>query len=433
MDVAPRQATRIGSGAAPLGLHSPSAAFNLASMQLSSPTRVLLGPGPSNVHPRVLRALAQPLVGHLDPVFLKLMGEIQTLLRYAFQTENRLTIPLSATGSAGMEACLVNLLEPGDKVLIGVNGVFGARMMDIAGRCGAVPIAVEADWGKVIEPDAMMSAHRAHPDAKAVCLVHAETSTGAWQPLEEVGAALASTDTLFIVDAVTSLAGAPLYVDDWKIDACYSGTQKCLSCPPGLSPVTFSDKALHALRARRGPVQSWYLDLSMIEKYWGDERVYHHTAPVSMNYALAEALRLVREEGLEARWQRHQRHHEALREGLAAMGLPLTAQEGRQLWMLNAVGIPAGVDDAEVRSFLLRDYNLEIGGGLGPLKGKVWRIGLMGESSNPANILLVLTALERALRERGRSIEPGAAVRAAATVLNDQGRTPTDPAPPSRP
>ena len=391
-------------------------------MAISPPRRVLLGPGPSNVHPRVLRALSQPLVGHLDPWFLGLMEEIQELLRFVFRTDNRLTIPISATGSAGMEACLINLLEPGDKIVIGVNGVFGTRMMDIASRCGAVPIAVEAAWGDVIEPDALLRTVRANPGAKAVAVVHAETSTGAWQPIEEIGHALADSDTLFIVDAVTSLAGAPLYVDEWKIDACYSGTQKCLSCPPGLSPLTMSEKALAVMRGRAQPVQGWYLDLSMIEKYWGSERIYHHTAPVSMNYALAEALHLVREEGLEARWRRHQRHHEALKSGLAAMGLSLAAQENRQLWMLNSVRIPEGIDDASVRAQLLKEYNLEIGGGLGPLKGKVWRIGLMGESSSPANVLLVLTALERTLGSRGHPVEAGAAVRAAGSVLNQSPR-----------
>jgi len=376
-----------------------------------------MGPGPSNVHPRVLHALSQPVVGHLDPAFLELMAELQELLRHTFQTGNRLTIPISGTGSAGMEACLVNLLESGDKVIVGVNGVFGTRMVDIVGRCGATAIPLEAEWGRIIEPERVLEALRETPDAKAVCLVHAETSTGAWQPLEEVGAALAGTDTLYIVDAVTSLAGAPLYVDDWHIDACYSGTQKCLSCPPGLSPVTFSDKAQQVMRGRSSAVQSWYLDLSMIKKYWGDERAYHHTAPVSMIFALAEALRLVREEGLEARWLRHQRNHEALKEGLAAMRLPIAAQEGRQLWMLNSVSIPDGIDDADVRSFLLKNYELEIGGGLGPLKGKVWRIGLMGESSTPANVLLVLTALERVLRQRGYDCQAGAGVAAAAAVL----------------
>ncbi len=361
--------------------------------------------------------MARPLVGHLDPLFLELMEEIQSLLRFAFQTDNRLTIPISATGSAGMEACLVNLLEPGDEVIIGINGVFGNRMADIAGRAGATVVTVEAPWGQIIDPQHLRDALAAHPGAKALCLVHAETSTGAWQPLEEIGAELAATDTLFVVDAVTSLAGAPLYVDDWHIDACYSGTQKCLSCPPGLAPVTFSDKALAALRKRNTPVQSWYLDLSMIEKYWGDERVYHHTAPISMSYALVEALRLVREEGLEKRWQRHHRHHEALVAGLDALGLTLAAQDGHRLWMLNSVAIPEAIDDAAVRSALLRDYDIEIGGGLGPLKGKVWRIGLMGESSTAANVLLLLTALERILAGMGQGIDPGAGVRAAAVEL----------------
>lgn len=382
-------------------------------------SRVLLGPGPSNVHRRVLRALSRPLVGHLDPIFLELMQEIQDLLRFAFRTANRLTIPISGTGSAGMEACLVNLIEPGDKVIVGVNGVFGTRMVDIVGRCRGVAIPVEAPWGEIVEPESLLEALRANPDARAVCVIHAETSTGAWQPLQELGEALSQTETLFVVDAVTSLAGAPLYVDDWHIDACYSGTQKCLSCPPGLAPLTLSEKAMAILRRRSSAVQSWYLDLSMIEKYWGEERAYHHTAPVSMNFALAEALRLVREEGLEARWTRHRRHHEALREGLAAMGLPLAAQVGRQLWMLNSVGIPDGIDDADVRSFLLRDYNLEIGGGLGPLQGSVWRIGLMGESSTKANVLLVLTALERALKARGYDFPAGAGagIEAAAASL----------------
>lgn len=386
-------------------------------MPISPPPRILLGPGPSNVHPRVLRALSQPLVGHLDPWFVGLMEEVQDLLRHVFRTENRLTIPVSGTGSAGMEACFVNLLAPGDKVLIGVNGVFGTRMVDVARRCGAEVITIEAQWGEIVDPEAILRAFRTHPDAAAVALVHAETSTGAWQPLEEIGREVAHGESLFIVDAVTSLGGAPLLVDEWKIDACYSGTQKCLSCPPGLAPLTFSEKALRVMRARRTPVQSWYLDLSMIEKYWGSERVYHHTAPVAMIYALAEALRLVREEGLEARWQRHRRHHEALKAGLAEMNLSLAAQEGRQLWMLNSVTIPAGIDDAKVRTRLLEEYNLEIGGGLGPLKGRVWRIGLMGESSTVANVLLVLTAFERSLGDCGHPIESGTAARAAGEVL----------------
>jgi len=386
-------------------------------MLTTPPTRTLMGPGPSNVHPRVLRAMSQPLVGHLDPAFLEIMEEIKGLLRKIFRTENQLTIPLSATGSAGMEACLVNLLEPGDKAIVGVNGVFGTRMVDIVRRCGAEPIEVAAPWGRIVDPDDVVRALRAAPDAKVVCLVHAETSTGAWQPLEEVGRAVRDSAALFVVDAVTSLAGAPLFVDEWNIDACYSGTQKCLSCPPGLSPLTFGARAIAALQRRRTPVQSWYLDLSLIQKYWGEERVYHHTAPISMSYALLEALRLVQEEGLEARWQRHRRHHEALAAGLTAIDVPLAAQEGHRLWMLNSVTIPAGVDDAAVRGALLNEFNLEIGAGLGPLKGKTWRIGLMGESSTEANVLLVLTALERLLPRFGHAIEPGSGVGAAARVL----------------
>jgi len=381
------------------------------------PTRILLGPGPSAVHPRVLRALATPLVGHLDPAFLELMEETKRLLRATFRTTNALTLPISATGSAGMEACLVNLLEPGDTAIIGVNGVFGTRMVDIVERCGATAVKLEAPWGHVIEPDAVAQALRAAPDARLVAVVHAETSTGAWQPLEAIGRLVRERGALFVVDAVTSLGGCPLQVDDWLIDACYSGTQKCLSCPPGLAPLTFGARAVDALHRRRSRVQSWYLDLTMIEKYWGDERVYHHTAPISMNYALLEALRLVDEEGLEARWARHERHHRALKAGLAAMGLELASQEGHQLWTLNAVRIPDGVDDAAVRAALLREFDLEIGGGLGPMKGRVWRIGLMGESSTEANVLLVLSALERVLPRCGYPTRPGTGVEAAARAL----------------
>jgi alanine-glyoxylate transaminase/serine-glyoxylate transaminase/serine-pyruvate transaminase len=381
------------------------------------PSRVLLGPGPSNVHPRVLSALATPLVGHLDPAFIALMEETKQLLRATFLTEHALTLPISATGSAGMEACLVNLLEPGDTAIVGVNGVFGTRMVDIVQRCGARPVAVEAPWGRVIEPEAIAAALRSHAGAKLVALVHAETSTGAWQPLEEIAPLVRAAGALFVVDTVTSLGGCPVRVDDWQIDAAYSGTQKCLSCPPGLAPLTFGPRALDALRARRTRVQSWYLDLTMIAQYWGDERVYHHTAPVSMNYALLEALRLVHEEGLEARWARHQRHHGALRAGLEAIGLKLAAQEGRQLWMLNSVAVPDGVDDVAVRKGLLEEFQLEIGGGLGPLKGRVWRIGLMGESSTAANVLLVVHALERILPRCGHRLPAGAGVAAAAQCL----------------
>ncbi len=387
------------------------------SAAASLPTRILLGPGPSTVHPRVLRALATPLIGHLDPAFIALMEETKRLLRATFRTANTLTLPISATGSAGMEACLVNLLEPGDSAIIGVNGVFGTRMVDIVGRCGATPVPVEAPWGRIIEPDAVATALRQTPRAKLLALVHAETSTGACQPLADIGRMVRDAGMLFVVDTVTSLGGGPVRVDDWLIDASYSGTQKCLSCPPGLAPLTFGPRAVEVLHRRRTMVQSWYLDLTMIERYWGDERVYHHTAPISMNYALLEALRLVDEEGLEARWARHERHHHALKAGLAAMGLALAAQEGHQLWTLNSVRIPDGVEDAAVRQALLEGFGLEIGGGLGPLKGKVWRIGLMGESSTEANVLLVLSALERVLPRCGYAVQAGAGVAAAARSL----------------
>jgi alanine-glyoxylate transaminase/serine-glyoxylate transaminase/serine-pyruvate transaminase len=383
-------------------------------MPIAPPTRILLGPGPSAVHPRVLQALAAPLIGHLDPAFIEMMEETKRLLRATFRSANRLTLPISATGSAGMEACLVNLLEPGDTAIIGVNGVFGTRMADIVRRCGATPVAVEAAWGRIIEPDAVAAALRQAPQAKLVAVVHAETSTGVWQPLEDIARLVRAADALFVVDAVTSLGGCPLLVDEWLIDACYSGTQKCLSCPPGLAPLTFGPRAVDALHRRRTPVQSWYLDLTMIERYWGEERVYHHTAPISMNYALLEALRLVDEEGLQARWARHQRHHHALKAGLAAMGLTLAAQEDHQLWTLNAVRIPDGVDDTALRRALLEDHGIEIGGGLGPMKGKVWRIGLMGESSTEANVLLVLSALERRLPRFGYAVQSGVGVAAAA-------------------
>jgi alanine-glyoxylate transaminase/serine-glyoxylate transaminase/serine-pyruvate transaminase len=381
--------------------------------ELAPPVRVLLGPGPSNVHPRVLKAMSTPLVGHLDPEFVRLMEETKELLRFVFQTKNALTFPISGTGSSGMEACLVNLLEPGDEAVIGVNGVFGTRMKDIVERCGAKPVVIETQWGNVFTPDHIRDALKQCRRPKLAALVHAETSTGAWQPLEEISPIVHSAGALFVVDAVTSLGGCPVQIDAWGIDACYSGTQKCLSCPPGLSPVTFGQAALEVIRTRKSKVQSWYLDLTMIEKYWGEERVYHHTAPISMNYALRESLRLVQEEGLTARFARHRRNHEALAAGLAAMGMTLAAQEGHRLWTLNSVIIPNGVDDAAVRRQLLEEYNIEVGAGLGPLRGKVWRIGLMGESSTRSNVLLVLSALESILRKQQFSCTPGAGVSAA--------------------
>jgi len=383
---------------------------------LEPPTRLLLGPGPSNVHPRVLRALSTPIVGHLDPAYLALMDDTRRMLQHVFQTKNELTLPISATGSAGMEACLVNLLEPGDEAVVCINGVFGNRMADIVERCGARLIKVEAPWGEIIDPQDVRAALATTSRPKLVAIVHAETSTGAWQPLEDISREAHAAGALLVVDAVTSLAGCPVRVDDWQIDACYSGTQKCLSCPPGLAPLTFGARAVEVLRGRKAKVQSWYLDLTMIEQYWGSDRVYHHTAPISMSFALYEALRLVLEEGLEVRWERHRRNHEALRAGLAALGLEIASQAGHQLWQLNSVRIPTGVDDALVRTSLLRDFGIEIGAGLGPLKGKTWRIGLMGESSRPASVMTVLHALELTLPRAGHDVAAGAGVAAAQRV-----------------
>lgn len=380
--------------------------------------RVLLGPGPSGVHPRVLRAMSAPLLGHLDPQFLELMEDVKRLLRLTFRTQNRFTMPLSATGSAGMEAVLVNLLEPGDPVLICVTGVFGVRMAEVARRAGAEVTTIELPWGEVADPARVRafldSAYRdPQRQPKVFAVVHAETSTGARQPLEALGQLAHERGALFVVDAVTSLGGCPLEVDQWRIDACYSGTQKCLSCPPGLSPVTFSETALERVRHRSRPVQSWYLDVGLLDQYWGASRVYHHTAPISMIYALHESLRLVHEEGLEARWARHERNHRALVAGLEALGLELPVAREHRLPMLNSVGVPEGVDEGAVRGALLSRHGIEIGAGLGSLKGKVWRIGLMGESSTPANVLLVLAALGEALGKK----DVGAALGAAERVL----------------
>ena len=374
------------------------------------PLRTLLGPGPSDVHPRVLAALAQPLVGHLDPAFLELMEELKGMLRTVFQTKNDLTFPVSGTGSSGMEACLVNLLEPGDEAVICVNGEFGRRMADIAARCGARVVTAEEPWGEAIEPDDVRRALALVSHPKIVAVVHAETSTGALSPIQEIAPLVRDTGALFVVDAVTSLGGCPVEIDAWGIDACYSGTQKCLSCPPGLSPVTFSPRALEVIRSRKTKVASWYLDVSMIEKYWGAERVYHHTAPISMNYALAAALTLVLEEGLPARFARHCANHLALAAGLEALGFQFVVEPAHRLWMLNSVRLPEGIEEAPLRRKLLDETGIEVGGGLGPFKGKIWRIGLMGESSRIGKVLALLSALERLLPGR---CEPGAAVGAA--------------------
>ena len=378
-----------------------------------------MGPGPSGVHPRVHEALSSPMVGHLDPQFLGIMDNIQKMLRRLFRTENRLTIAVSGTGSAGMESAFVNVVEPGDEVLVCVNGVFGNRMSDIVERIGGVLHRIDRPWGEVFELSEIEGALASHPEVKAVAIVHAETSTGALQPLEEIGKLCRSSGRLFLVDCVTSLGGERFEADEWNVDVAYSGTQKCLSCPPGLAPVTFSERAVEKLKGRESKVVSWYLDLSMIEKYWTDgERAYHHTAPISMNYALHEALCLVHEEGLEARWERHRRNSAALVAGLEALGFRLFAQEGHRLPMLNAVWIPEGVDDAGFRKALLDDYDIEIGGGLGEVAGKIWRIGLMGETSSRENITTFLGALETLLQAAGRLESPGAGLDAAAAVGN---------------
>src|SRR5262245_43658939 len=368
------------------------------------------------VHPRVLRAMAAPLLGHLDPAFIAMMDDVKSMLRAVFATTNALTFPVSGTGSAGMEACIVNLVEPGDEVVVGVNGVFGTRMAEVIERAGGTAVRVEAPWGRVVRAEQIEAALRNCRRPKLAALVHAETSTGAWQPLADAARVAHAHEALFLADCVTSLGGAPVEIDASEIDVAYSGTQKCLSCPPGLAPVTFGARALEALAARRTKVRSWYLDVTLLQQYWGEERVYHHTAPISMNYALREALRLVAEEGLAARFARHRLNHEALAAGLAPLGLSLAAEEGHRLPMLNAVTVPAGVDEARVRSRLLADDGIEIGGGLGPMKGRVWRIGLMGESSRRESVLSVLAALEVALAAEGHRVTPGAALAAAQGV-----------------
>jgi alanine-glyoxylate transaminase / serine-glyoxylate transaminase / serine-pyruvate transaminase len=381
--------------------------------ELQPATRVLLGPGPSNVNSRVMRAMAAPVVGHLDPDFVRVMDDIKQLLRLVFRTANEITFPISGTGSAGMETALMNLIEEGDEVVIGVNGVFGERMADAAGRLGARVNRVEAEWGRVIEPERIEAALKAANKPKLLGIVHAETSTGALQPVETLGAMAHRYGALMLLDAVTSLACVPVEIDGWEVDACYSCTQKGLSAPPGLSPVTFSERALAAVRGRKSKCRSWYFDLAMIGKYWGAERVYHHTAPITMNYALYEALRIVMEEGLEARFRRHRENAAGLQAGMSALGLAPAAQEGYRLPQLAVVKIPAGIDDAQVRGELLRKFNIEIAGGLGPFKGKVWRIGTLGESSRREHVTLVLGALETILASMGVEVARGAALAAA--------------------
>ena len=383
--------------------------------QLNPSPRLLLGPGPSDAHPRVLAAMTTPLLGHLDPQFLEIMAETQQMLRQVFRTANRLTMPISATGTAGMETCLVNLLEPGDRAVIATMGYFGNRMVEIARRTGAEVTVLEAPWGHVFDLDRVReTVQKVRP--KVLGMVHAETSTGARQPIEAAGKLAHEFEALLVVDTVTSLGCIPVEVDAWEFDATFSCSQKGLGCPPGLAPVTFSDRAVAAMKARKTKVQSWYLDLSLIESYWGGERAYHHTAPISMIYALREGLRIVLEEGLENRWRRHEQNHLALKAGLTALGLPYTAVEGHQLPQLNAIRLPDGIDDLAGRKLLLSEFGIEVGGGLGDLKGKAWRIGLMGYNSQPKNVLLVLAALEQVLRKLKAPLAAGSGVAAAEAI-----------------
>lgn len=384
------------------------------------PVRTLMGPGPSDVHPRVLAAMARPTIGHLDPAFTRMMDDIKAMLRYAFQTSNDLTIPISGPGSAGMETCFVNLVEPGDKVIVCQNGLFGGRMKENVERAGGVAVMLENQWGTAVDPAQLETLLKANRDAAIVAFVHAETSTGVQSEAKVLVEIANRYGCLTIVDAVTSLAGTPLKVDEWSIDAVYSGTQKCLSCTPGLSPVTFSPRAVEKIKARKTKVQSWFMDLNLVMSYWGGEvkRSYHHTAPINPLYGLHEALVMLTEEGLESAWARHQKHHSALRAGVEAMGLSFAVENPQhRLPQLNAISVPNGIDEALVRQRLLSEYNIEIGAGLGVLAGRIWRVGLMGYASNVKNVVYCLSSLEQVLSDMGAAIKRGAAIEAVGAAL----------------
>ncbi len=380
------------------------------------PQRTLLGPGPSEINPRVMAAMSLPAIGYLDPVFVEMMEELKSLLRYAYQTKNALTFPVSGPGSVGMEYCFVNMVAPGDKVIVCRNGVFGGRMIENVERAGGKAVVVEDAWGEPCDPDKLEDALRKNPDARVVAFVHAETSTGVQSDAKTLVSVAHKHDALTIVDAVTSLAGCPVLVDDWEVDAIYSASQKCLSCTPGLSPVSFNDRVVEHVKARKDKIHSWFMDMNLLLGYWGaTTRTYHHTAPTNSLYALHEALLLIKEEGLENCWARHQRNHIALKAGLEAMGLKYLVKEGARLPQMNAVHIPEAARDreAEVRKTLLTEFNLEIGAGLGPLAGKIWRIGIMGYSCKPENVMLCLSALGSVLSDMGLPIKVGEAEAAA--------------------
>jgi len=386
---------------------------------LAPPNRILMGPGPSNVDPRVLRAMVHQPIGHLDPDFLAIMDEVREGLRRLFRTRNGLTFPVSGTGSAGMEACLANLIEDGDKVLVFVKGYFGNRMAQMAERLGAEVVVVEQEWGKAFDPDDACDAIRQHKP-KIVALVHAETSTGVLQPVEEIAKCARECDAIVVLDTVTSLGGVPVLIDEWGIDVSHSASQKCIGAPPGLAPVTFNNRAIKVLKSRKRPCRSWYFDALLVQSYWGEDRAYHHTAPINMVFALREALRLIEEEGLENRWERHRINGLALAAGLEAMGLTLLVNEPEhRLPVLTTVLVPEGVDEARVRSRLLNEFHLEIGAGLGPLKGRIWRFGLMGYSSQKRNVFLAISALGSILREEGVPCDVASGLAAAQEVYQN--------------
>lgn len=428
---------RIGTGthcvvAAPL--HNPPVTPNHSRMgprvnqfvpsrkitSFKPPRRALLGPGPSEVHPRVLSVMGAPMIGYLDPAFVEMMEELKSLLRYAFQTRNTLTFPISGPGSLGMETCFVNLVAPGDEVIVCRNGVFGGRMIENVVRCGGIPYVLEEEWGKPIDPARLEAALKTRPYAKIVAFVHAETSTGALSDARAIAEVASRHDALTLMDAVTSLGGSPVKVDEWGIDAVYSGSQKCLSCTPGLSPLTMSERALDRAKAHKGRIQSWFMDLNLVLSYWGEtERTYHHTAPIHGLYALHEALLILQEEGLENAWARHLEHHLALKAGFEALGLRFVVTESARLPQLNAVYVPEGVDEAAVRRKLLQDWNLEIGAGLGPLAGRIWRMGLMGYSCRRENVLLAVRAIGTVLAEQGLAVDPAEVEAAALRVYGE--------------
>ncbi len=378
------------------------------------PQRTLMGPGPTEIHPRVLTTMSQPAIGYLDPVFVEMMEELKALLRYVYQTDNPLTFPLSGPGSVGMEYCFVNLVGPGDKVIVCRNGVFGGRMIENVERCGGVAIVVEDEWGKPVDPQKVEDAFKQDRDAKVLAFVHAETSTGAQSDAKTLTQIAHRHHAMVIMDAVTSLGGSPVRVDDWGVDAIYSASQKCLSCTPGLSPVSFSERVVEHVKKRKDKIHSWFMDMNLLLGYWGaSTRTYHHTAPTNSLFALHEALLLIKEEGLDGSWARHRRHHTALKAGLEAMGLKFLVEEAYQLPQMNAVLCPSGVDEEAVRKTLLNEFSLEIGAGLGPLKGKIWRFGLMGYSCRPDNVMLCLSALGSVLMDMGLPIKVGEAEAAA--------------------